>query len=107
MICRQRSTLPRPRFAPGSYNTGRAFRSALALANDAVAQAQTVVETTEVVEENALAAYNNTLSQIANFSASVKLMEDRLAGFKTQQSAYTVANLNFLFLIRTKASEIK
>ncbi len=76
---------------PGSYNTGRAFRSALALANDAVAQAQTVVETTEVVEENALAAYNNTLSQIANFSASVKLMEDRLAGFKTQQSAYTVA----------------
>jgi hypothetical protein len=76
---------------PGSYNTGRAFRSALALANDAVAAAQTLVETTEVDEENALAAYNNTLSKIANFSASVKVMEDRLAGLKTQQAAYTAA----------------
>ena len=76
---------------PGNYSPYNAFVSAKAAAVAARDVAFGLYLTAEAAEENAKAALKNTTDQIANFSASVKLMEDKLAGFKTQQLGYTAA----------------
>ena len=92
---------------PGNYSTGRAFRDALNIANADVAAAQIAVEEAEVIEENALAAYNDILSQIANFSTAVKVLEDRLAGFVKQQDEYTLAKQTRITALVAAAADAK
>ena len=76
---------------PGNYSTGRAFRKALADANDAFAAAKIREDAAEIDIANSTVQHTEVLSRIANFSASVKLMEDRYFDLIMQQGALTTA----------------
>ncbi len=74
---------------PGFYSTHRAFRKALGDANVALAAAQNREELARIDELNSRVQHTDVLSQIANFSASVKVMEDRLVALKAEQVKLT------------------